>query len=243
MKDFHIHSSFSFDSSTCIAKYVDFAKNFGYNYLCFTEHDMILESNEILNNYLQNAKKYNLSKQINVLFGIEIEINKISSLNLQTYNELDFILASFHQNCKTPIDYYINFYKLISESKDLAKIDSIAHIDFPLRYSAFAESFFDNFEQNSFFYLEKILDIMIKNNISLEVNIENLLSSNFETSFKFWRKLIEIYRRKNGFLFTFGSDSHSLDDFILATNKRKIVLEELNLVEKDFVAYKKHKIV
>jgi len=243
MNDFHIHSNFSFDSSTPIEKYVDFANNSGYSSLCFTEHDMILESDEFLSNYLQNIKKFNTGKQINVFAGIEIEINKIFSLNIKIYNELDFILCSFHQNSKTPIDYYINFYKLLSESKDLDRIDSIAHIDFPLRYSNFAESFFYNFEQNSFFYIEKILDIMTKNRISLEINIENFLSSYKEISFKFWKKLIEIYKNKNGFLFTFGSDSHSLDDFVLATNKRKIVLQELNLIEEDFVSYKKHKIV
>lgn len=242
MKDFHIHSSFSFDSSTQIEKYIDIAIKNNFEAICFTEHDEILQTDQIFKNYIQNIQKKLYTNNLQIFSGIEFDIVNINFLKKEIYDQLDFILCSFHQNSKTPVEYYINLYKLLLDNNNFNKIDCIAHIDFPLRYSVFASSFFEQFEEVSFFYLERILQILVENKISLEINAENFLSPYKDIAFRFWKKLIQIYRRKNGYLFTFGSDSHSIDDFINTINNRNEILSELELNENDFVSYKNHKI-
>lgn len=242
MKDFHLHSTFSFDGTGSIDDYFNLARTNNYKAICFTEHDEILESLDSFQNYIYYITRFqNKDENTIILKGLEIDINKILYVDNGVYNNLDFILCSLHFNAKTPVEYYRKLFELLSNKRIMNKFDSIAHIDFPLRYSIFASSFFKEFYKDSFFYIERILNLLINNNKSLELNTANFLGENKEISFKFWNELLNIFEHNNGALLTIGSDSHSIDDFIKSTKNRNSILNELGLNEDDFIIYKNHK--
>lgn len=242
MKDLHIHTIFSFDGKAKIESYINFAKQNFFDTIGFAEHDEIIDSMTLFKNYLNTISKNDKKTNVNILSGIELDIKNISNLSSFIYNSLDFILCSYHLICKTPTEYYINFYNLLLDKKIFSLFDVLAHIDFPLRYNLFANSFFDQFSKDSFQYIEKILLLLINNNKSLEINSGIFFRDYKDVATKFWQKVIEIYKKNKGYLFTFGSDSHNLDDFILSISHRKEILNLLGLDESDFMSYKKHKV-
>lgn len=242
MNDSHIHSYFSFDSRTSIESYIDFADKNNFKAICFTEHDEILDSQDLFEKYLKHINKCSNRTHIEILAGIELDIMNISKINLNIYNSLDFILLSYHQSCRTPIEYYANLYNLLLNCEIFSFFDSLAHIDFPLRYSNFSSLFEDQFENESFYYIEKILIFLIENNKALEINTENFLTANKNISIKFWNKVIDFYKKNNGKLLTYGSDSHNMDDFINSILNRNSILLNLRLTDSDLISYKNHKI-
>lgn len=243
MKDFHIHTIFSFDSSTPPEAYIDYAMKNNFNSICFTEHDEILDSSELFEKYLLNIKKIQSKYNLLISIGIELDITQISKISNKIFDSTDFILGSFHQNSKTPVDYYANFYNILMSENKLNLIDSIAHIDFPLRYSNFAQSFFEQFSQSSFYYIEQIINLIFEKKIILELNSENFFGTNEDESIEFWKRIIEIYKKIGGKYFTYGSDSHNLNDFVNNITNRETLLNALGLKESEFITYKNHKII
>ncbi len=243
MKDFHLHSTFSFDGTSSIENYLEFADKNNYLAICFTEHDELLEITDNFQNYIDAIKKNSSQYKTTLYAGIEAEINNLTDIENNTYDKLDFILCSFHQNSKTPIDYYINFFDLLNDESIFDRFDAIAHLDFPLRYNDFAINFFQYFSNISFVYIEKILQKLAKKEKALEINIENFLGKNKEISLKFWKNIIDIFKKNGGLYFTYGSDSHSLNNFMNSTKIRKSIIESLGLNESDFVIFDNHKII
>lgn len=133
--DFHLHSSFSGDSTAPMEEMIKQAISLGLTYLCFTEHNdfdyptppgnkesvqenvFLVNTDSYLYDFIRFREQY--KDQIQLLFGVELGLQphllRENAVYARSY-DFDFIIASSHV-CDHRDPYYPPFYEGRSEEE------------------------------------------------------------------------------------------------------------------------------
>ncbi len=240
--DSHVHTMFSSDSDMKISDAISKANELNVG-LILTEHlDQDYPDKNLFKldipNYFNNYSKY---KNNNLLLGIELGLT-LPSFNIinekaKKFN-YDFILGSVHavydediyidyckRNDLTEKEFFHNYLEfMLNVVTKYDCFDSLAHFDYPCRYTKFKNNEITLFHHNEI--LDKIFKILISKGKVIEINTRRL--DNDDTI----HNMIDIYNRYKelgGKYITLGSDAHNIND--IATNFKNAfsITEQLGL--------------
>lgn len=224
LADYHIHTSFSDDSTYPMKDCIERAILLGFDELCFTEHidygcisSFCCNCDEYLKSFLKYKNEY--QDKITLKFGIEFGVQAHHKDYFQKIYDnypFDFALLSFHQvndkelwnqdfqKDKSQEEYNrIYFDEMYNTIQVFDGYSVLAHMDLMRRYDKYGEYPFEkNLEQ-----IEAILKFLITNEKGLEVN-----TSSFRYKLKDLtpsRGILKLYKELGGEILTIGSDSHN----------------------------------
>ena len=232
LANYHMHTSFSYDSSYPMEDCVKCAIQKGLDEICFTEHmdygtptsfwcDIPSYRKELLR--CQEKYKNQITIKFGIEFGAQAHHKKYFDDIFNKY-PFDFALLSFHQvedkelwNCdfqngKTQAEYNrIYFEEMYKTVQVFDGFSVLAHMDLMRRYDPHGEYPFEKSKEQ----IEQILKYVISHGKGIEVNtssykykLNDLMPS---------RDILKFYKELGGEIITIGSDSHReayVDDHI-----------------------------
>ena len=221
--DYHMHTSFSGDSSYDMEEEILKAIELGLDEICFTEHIDHLPNKYIGSDlegyqkaYLKYKEKY--KDKIQLKFGIEFGVQPHRvELFEKTFKEydFDFVIMSCHQIDDKELwnheyqlgrnqkEINLNYYECIYESALRYKNYSVlGHLDAIKRDDPFGE--YD--DKNVLDIIEKIFKLIIQEGKGIEVNTSNFGYGLSDLTPS--RTILKLYYDLGGRILTFGSDSH-----------------------------------
>lgn len=230
--DYHLHSSFSGDSTTPMEEMIQKGIDLGLSSMCFTEHmdmDYVylkpeeegifeLNTDSYLYQLIQMKEKY--ADRIQIQFGVELGVQPHLRRELAVYAksfDFDFIIASTHL-CNRKDPYYPEFYEgrtdeeayreyfsfTLENLKAFSNFDVYGHLDYVVRYGKTKDEnyCYDRYQD----ILDKILETLIEKEKGLELNTGairyGLKDLNPCTD------ILKHYRKLGGEIITIGSDAH-----------------------------------
>ena len=242
--DQHVHSNFSFDSNEDLENYINIS---GGNDIITTEHldleNPIINYKDSLIDYLKYKEKIeNLKKKYSNKFflGIEIGYTQKSEKRIEDFlknKNFNLKLLSIHQNgiydfmcinrklIKLEVLVKEYFEVMIQALESSIKFDVLAHFEYGLRIIDISVVEFDNLAS---IFLNKIIELIVKKEIALEVNTKSMYKYKKE---KLYSYMIEKYLKKSGKLFTLGSDAHNIKEYAYKFNEAKKFLLSKNIKE------------
>ena len=244
MFDQHVHSSFSFDSNENLENYINVCNE---NDMITTEHldfeNSIINYKDSLFDYLKYVGQIkNLNKKYSNKFfsGIEIGYTTNSEKRIEDFlkdKNFNLKLLSIHQNglydymcvnkklisLKALIKEY--FEQMIQALESSIKFNVLAHFEYGLRIVDISVVDFDNLAS---VFLNKIIELIVKKEIAFEVNTKSMYKYKKENLYSY---MIEKYLRKEGKLFTLGSDAHNIKDYAYKFDEARKFLLDRNIKE------------
>ena len=234
--DYHLHSSFSGDSTESMENMIKAAVNKGLTHICFTEHmDMdypvspenpenifVVNTDSYLYDLASFKQKYRAD--IKILFGIELGLQPHLQRELALYArayEFDFIIGSTHvTNGKDP--YYPAFYEgrseeeayreyfqsIIDNIKKYKNFDVCGHLDYVVRYGPNMDKNYSYAKYKDLF--DKMLELLLENEKGIELNTGSLRKGTKDVSP--CTEVLKRYRELGGEIITIGSDAHCAKD-------------------------------
>ena len=223
LADYHMHTSFSDDSSYPMVDCIEQAISLGFDEICFTEHidhgcttSFCCNCEEYYNAFLKYKKQYadKITLKFGIEFGAQAHHKKYFDEIFRQY-PFDFALLSFHQiedkelwnqdfqTGKSQAEYNrIYFEEMYKTVQVFDNFSVLAHMDLMRRYDRFGEYPFKYIKDQ----VEEILRYIIEKGKGIEVNtssfrykLEDLTPS---------RDILKLYRELGGEIITVGSDSH-----------------------------------
>lgn len=234
--DFHLHSSFSGDSTEPMEHMIAGAHKKGLTHICFTEHMDInypVSETTPAGTFLVNTDSYlyDLARfqdackdSLRILFGIELGLQPHLSKALAAYThayEFDFIIGSTHvADGKDP--YYPAFYENRSEEeayreyfesvieniKKCSHFDVFGHLDYVVRYGPEKDKHYSYAKYQDLF--DTMLTLLLEKEKGIELNTGSLRSGTKDVSP--CREVLKRYRELGGEIITIGSDAHCAKD-------------------------------
>jgi len=244
MFDQHVHSSFSFDSNEDLENYINVSNN---SDIITTEHldfeNPIINYKDSLIDYLKYVGQIkNLNKKYSNKFfsGIEIGYTQKSEKKIEDFlknKNFNLKLLSIHQNGN--YDYMcVNkklislevlvkeyFEQMIQALESSIEFNVLAHFEYGLRMIDISVIEFDNLAS---VFLNKIIELIVKKEIAFEVNTKSMYKYKKENLYSY---MIEKYLRKEGKLFTLGSDAHNIKDYAYKFDEARKFLLDRNIKE------------
>lgn len=234
--DFHLHSSFSGDSTEPMERMIAGAMEKGLSHICFTEHmDMdypaspqtpegtfLINTDSYLYDLARFQEKYR--GRLRLLFGIELGLQPHLAKKLAAYAhayEFDFIIGSTHVvNGKDP--YYPAFYEKRSEEeayreyfesvieniKKCCHFDVFGHLDYVVRYGPDKDRHYSYDKYKDLF--DAMLTLLLEKEKGIELNTGSLRKGTRDVSP--CREVLKRYRELGGEIITVGSDAHCAKD-------------------------------
>lgn len=230
--DYHIHSEFSFDSSSSLKDICDEAIKKGLKEIAITDHiDCNAEKIGLLNAYDAQKAEYAVAEikeeykdSLTVIYGAEFgqvsECPDIAEKYLSEY-DFDFVLGSVHNLPDCPDFFHINYagmfdceinYQFKRYLEELKKtvlfggIDSMAHLFYPVRYieERGRKINFKLFEED----ILSILSLMAERDIALEINVKGFRKDQGPNPDE---NTVKSFISLGGNNITVGSDAHTPD--------------------------------
>ena len=233
LHDFHMHSSFSSDSTASMESMIQSAISKNLKAICMTEHydidypnyfgeptpPFLVNFEAYRAHYLELEAKYR--GKLEFLFGLELGLQPHLA---QTYYEcikkypFDFILGSIH-TCNGNDPYYSqyyfkdieeeeayrNYFKFILENLEVYDgFDSLGHLDYVVRYGPNKDKFYTYEKYQDL--LDPILMKLVSMGKAIECNA-GALSRGLKTTNPN-SIILTRYRELGGELVTIGSDAH-----------------------------------
>ena len=226
--DYHVHSSFSFDSEESPRAIVEKAIALGMKQICFTDHQDFNWPIEGESPYIDfpkyfevlNSLRNEYSSKINILKGVELGLTSdnfsLCHKLLDSY-DFDFVIGSCHivdqmdpyyaefWEGKNDRDCFELYFKTLLEGLlEFSQIDTLGHLDYVVRYSPNRDSNYSPFDYQD--VIDEILKFIIEKDIKLEIN-----TSNLSKGFNFFNPhtdIIKRYKELGGEIITVGSDAH-----------------------------------
>ena len=224
--DYHMHTSFSYDSDSAPEEMILAAIQKGMKTICITDHH---ELDYIEPGWEQNLEKYHkmlreiqekYQSKIEILAGIEFGMQLHTG---ERYAEVarsfpyDFVLASVHVfdgydpyypgyfDDKTDEEGYRRAFEItLNNIKCMSEYDSLGHIDYIVRYGNDKEQTY-SYSKNAD-YIDEILKHLIANGKGLEVN-----TAGWKSGLSFahpHQDVLKRYKELGGEIITIGSDAH-----------------------------------
>lgn len=226
--DFHIHSSFSEDSTSPMEDMIQTGIKQNLKGMCFTEHtDLDFPENNLafLTNldeyqkiFLELKEKY--QSQIELFFGLEVGLQphlKKEIPELCASKNFDFLIGSTHvvdrldpykatffENRSETQAYQRYFEVLLKNIQTYSCFDVCGHIDYVVRYGPSKNACYSYKDYSDL--LDEILKTLIQKEIGIECN-----TSGFKYGLGQPHPSCEIlkrYKELGGEIITLGSDSH-----------------------------------
>ena len=223
LADYHMHTSFSDDSTYPMKDCIEKAISLGFDEICFTEHidygcptAFCCDCEEYLNTVKKYQKEYEgiITLKYGIEFGAQAHHKDYFQRIFDKY-PFDFVLLSFHQvqdkelwnrdfqNGKTQDEYNRIYYEeMLKTAKTLDCFSVLAHMDLMRRYDDYGEYPFEKSKDQ----IEEILKYIIENGKGIEVN-----TSSFRYKLQDLTPstpIIKLYKELGGEIITIGSDSH-----------------------------------
>lgn len=230
--DYHLHSSFSGDSTAPMEEMILKGIQLGLTHMCFTEHmDMdfpcsdpseegMFELNTDSYLYELAGLKEKYASQIQLLFGVELgvqpHLRRELSLYAKSY-DFDFIIASSHL-CNGKDPYYPSFYEgrsdeeayreyflsILDNLRGFTNFDVYGHLDYVVRYGKHkdADYCYDKYQD----IFDRILETILEKEKGLEINTGAIGYGLKELNP--CTELLRRYRKLGGEIITIGSDAH-----------------------------------
>ena len=224
--DYHIHTTYSEDSTINMEECVKHAINLKLDEICFTDHIdygapfcFCCDTKNYTKDIYQLQEKYKdkISIKLGMEFGFQAH-HKEYFENIFNKHPFDFILLSFHlihdkdlwdrsfQKGKTQAQFNRQYYEEIYKSVQIYNNYSVlGHLDLIRRYDDFGEYPFEKSKD----IIEAILLEAISNNKGIELNtssfrykLQDLMPST---------DILKFYKDLGGEIITIGSDSHYLN--------------------------------
>lgn len=249
--DYHLHTSFSADSTEDIYKIIDTAKSKGMTSICITDHyDMdfpvIKEAPNMkfdldIPNYISrlNTIKNEITSDFDLRIGIELGTMPSTLKKLTKFVEanpyFDFIIASTH--IVDNMDPYYPSYFEGRSYKDghrryfedelyavtnYSAYDVYGHLDYILRYGRDPENPFAPMDFMDIF--EEIFKQIISKGKGIELNTGGLYKDLNQTHP--CKEYLKLYKKLGGEIITIGSDAHTADKIGYGFDKAKNLLLE-----------------
>lgn len=230
--DFHLHSSFSGDSTAPMEDMISKGIELGLSTMCFTEHldmdfvysdaesDGMFELNT--DSYLYELAKYKekYAGKIRLLFGVELGVQPHLKRELALYAksyDFDFIIASSHL-CNRKDPYFPPFYEgrsdeeayreyffsILDNLKAFDNFDVYGHLDYVVRYGKTKD---ENYRYEDYSdILDRILETLIEKEKGIELNTGAISYGLKELNP--CTDILKKYRALGGEIVTIGSDAH-----------------------------------
>ena len=223
LADYHMHTSFSDDSTYPMKDCIEKAISLGFDEICFTEHidygcptAFCCDCGEYLNTVRKYQKEYEgiITLKYGIEFGAQAHHKNYFQRIFDKY-PFDFVLLSFHQvedkelwngdfqSGKTQEEYNRIYYEeMLKTTKAFDCYSALAHMDLMRRYDDYGEYPFEKSKDQ----IEEILKYIIENGKGIEVN-----TSSFRYKLQDLTPsapIIKLYKELGGEIITIGSDSH-----------------------------------
>ncbi len=222
--DTHVHSDLSMDSREPMELYVKKAAEAGEEYFITTEHldleSHLFDGDDIAPDFERQKEiihRLNQKYPIKVLWGIEIGWRKdIHRRNAEISRKypFDMIILSVHEtdysdvsfpgykNGRTTDECYDEYLGLIINAiTEFDNFDTLAHIDYVLRYVG------DTDLSRHSEKLTQIFRLLISKGKGLEINTKIFPR---QESVRRREEIVKMYTSAGGTKFTIGSDRHSV---------------------------------
>ncbi len=239
--DQHVHSFISSDTNESFENYIKKAKLLNLTHLLTTEH-FDLSSYEYRRDDIPDFDKLEKTlqklqdkhKSITFLKGVEIgyKYSRIKDIEkLVQERNFDFVLMSVHEDEESSsfTQAFVRgltsdqaYGKYLNLCLDLVKnidcFNSLAHIDFLLRYIEAVE--ITKHKEK----LEEIMLLLIKKNKALEFNTRFLYQNNDNSYLKY---IFTLYYNLGGKKITLGSDAHMAYSLFASFDEAIEILKEI----------------
>lgn len=246
--DYHIHSSFSGDSTETMENTILHAIQKGLTHICFTEHmDMdypvseetpedtfTLHTDSYLYELATLKSKY--ADRIQIFFGVELGMQPHLQRELSLYaraHEFDFIIGSTHiANGRDP--YSLSYFEGRSEEeafreyfqavydniKKFHNFDVCGHLDYVVRYGINKDRNYSYEKYRDLF--DKILLYLLEQEKGIELNTGSISRGTRDVSP--CTDVIRRYRELGGEIITVGSDAHTAQEVAIAFDRAEEAL-------------------
>lgn len=232
LSDFHMHSSYSFDSEESMKNMIEASIQKGLKNICFTEHMDI--GAPVTSEWPEHAWEVNVDSYLYNLLSLKdqyadrLEINFGLELGLQTSvfrenaitaksHEFDFIIGSIH--FVNGVDTYwpeyfegrsvnaavTEYFKAIRDNvRQFNNFDVLGHMDYVVRTIPGGESLYVPSDYTDL--TDEILETLIEKEKGLEINTSQLKKGFSQANPCL--DLLKRYRELGGEIITVGSDAH-----------------------------------
>lgn len=221
--NYHMHTSFSDDSTFKMEDVVKTAISCGLDEICITDHLDLLTYEKInfpFNAYEKEFQycKNKYSNQINIKLGMEFGIQRgtINRFNkIFTTLNFDFIIMSCHvigdkwlfnqsfQTGKTQEEYNKKYYEeILYLVNNYNKFSVLGHLDVIRRYDRYGDYAFEEVKP----MIEQILKRVISCGKGIELNTSSYrykLTDSMPS-----HNILKLYKSLGGEIITLGTDSH-----------------------------------
>lgn len=248
IKDFHMHSSFSSDSSSDPEEMIKSSINKGLAEICFTDHmdidmpgaepgyDFIFDPEEYFDKLSALRDEYSDRIRINIGIELGLQTHIVSEMEeLVNKYPFDFVIGSTHVvNGKDPYykeyfegrsdhDAFLEYFEYIYENiKAFKGFDVVGHIDYALRYTPTKGYELKYSEYGDI--LDAILNEIIDSGLGIELNTAGLrFGMNHPNPHE---DVIKRYRQLGGDIITVGADAHTPESIGYAFHKVRDILTE-----------------
>ncbi|GFZ32382.1 phosphatase [Clostridium zeae] len=254
LADYHMHTSFSDDSTYPMEEEIKQAISLGLDEICFTDHVDYGVKTDLNCDYIEYIKEFKRCKErysneitlkLGIEFGMQVHTIDQCQKDFDKY-DFDFVILSCHQvndkefwtqdfqKGKTQKEYNEKYYeeilKVIRKYEDYS---ILGHLDMIKRYDEIGEYPFEKVKN----IVIEILKHVIANDKGIEVNTSSFRYGLCDLTPS--REILKLYRELGGNIITIGSDSHKEEH---VGYNIQLVREELkSLGYKQFCTFEKMK--
>jgi len=242
VRDLHIHTRHSCDSSAALAAYCAQALRQGVGTLCFTDHVDYNPSDHgfgyynpdaFFSDFLYIKEKYR--GKLTLLCGIEFSEPHLYRDELAALSKLpyDYILGSVHYWYRdmfpsrmvkegVPVEVcYALYWEEVLATVKAGGFDALGHFDFPKRY--YDRLIIDTDK------LHEICIAMVQNHICPEINTSSLRKNAAEPMPG--REILSIYNSCGGKYVTVGSDAHRPEELAAGNAQARELIDYFGFEE------------
>lgn len=260
LSDYHMHSSFSFDSEEKMKDMIEGAIQKGLKNICFTEHMDI--GGPVTDEWPEHAWEVNVDSYLYDLintragFDGQIEVGFGLELGLQTAafrenavcaksHEFDFIIGSIHfvNGMDTYWPEYFEgrsanaaiteYYKtMLANVRQFNNFDVLGHMDYIVRTLPGGESMYVPSDFTDL--TDEILETLIEKEKGIEINTSQLKKGFLQANPCL--DLLKRYKELGGEIVTVGSDAHQKEHIAYGFDKAEEFLKEAGF--KYYATYK-----
>lgn len=244
--DYHLHTTYSFDSTEQMEDIVKSAIKLQLNEIVFTDHletldpkvgiHKIIDYDKYVNELEALRKKY--GSAIDLKLGAEINLEPSIKTEINSYLDkypFDFVIGSLHASefedfamsnfslGKTQNEYYDAYFQWgIDCVKQDFNFCVLGHIDYIVRYGGFSNKYLDMEIHKE--AISEILKILIERGKGIEINTAGIRYNLGHVHPKV--EILKLYKALGGEIITVGSDAHRKTDLAKDFDIAKSLLKD-----------------